>query len=54
MSELSRYVIACKGIAYMMNCLFELKFQDSYKYSQTSNNGHCRGIQILSVIGGVR
>jgi hypothetical protein len=25
-----------------------------YKYSRTSNNGHCRGIQILSVIGGVR
>jgi hypothetical protein len=24
------------------------------KYSRTSNNGHCRGIQILSVIGGVR
>jgi hypothetical protein len=24
------------------------------RYSQTSNNGHCRGIQILSVIGGVR
>ena len=23
-------------------------------YSRTSNNGHCRGIQILSVIGGVR
>jgi hypothetical protein len=23
-------------------------------YSQTSNNGHCRGIQILSVIGGIR
>jgi hypothetical protein len=23
-------------------------------YSLTSNNGHCRGIQILSVIGGVR
>jgi hypothetical protein len=23
-------------------------------YSGTSNNGHCRGIQILSVIGGVR
>jgi hypothetical protein len=22
-------------------------------YSRTSNNGHCRGIQILSVIGGV-
>jgi hypothetical protein len=22
------------------------------KYSGTSNNGHCRGIQILSVIGG--
>jgi hypothetical protein len=25
-----------------------------YYYSRTSNNGHCRGIQILSVIGGVR
>jgi hypothetical protein len=25
-----------------------------YIYSQTSNNGHCRGIKILSVIGGVR
>jgi hypothetical protein len=25
-----------------------------YLYSRTSNNGHCRGIQILSVIGGVR
>jgi hypothetical protein len=25
-----------------------------YIYSRTSNNGHCRGIQILSVIGGVR
>jgi hypothetical protein len=25
-----------------------------YSYSRTSNNGHCRGIQILSVIGGVR
>jgi hypothetical protein len=24
------------------------------RYSRTSNNGHCRGIQILSVIGGVR
>jgi hypothetical protein len=23
-------------------------------YSRNSNNGHCRGIQILSVIGGVR
>jgi hypothetical protein len=23
-------------------------------YNRTSNNGHCRGIQILSVIGGVR
>jgi hypothetical protein len=23
-------------------------------YSRTSNNGHCQGIQILSVIGGVR
>jgi hypothetical protein len=23
-------------------------------YSRTSNNGHCRGIQVLSVIGGVR
>jgi hypothetical protein len=25
-----------------------------YIHSRTSNNGHCRGIQILSVIGGVR
>ena len=24
------------------------------KYSVTSNNGHCRGISVLSVIGGVR
>jgi hypothetical protein len=24
------------------------------EYSRTSNNGHCRGIQILSVIGSVR
>jgi hypothetical protein len=24
------------------------------KYGRTSNNGHFRGIQILSVIGGVR
>jgi hypothetical protein len=24
------------------------------KYSRTSNNGHCQGIQILSVIGCVR
>ena len=23
-------------------------------YNRTSNNGHCRGIQMLSVIGGVR
>jgi hypothetical protein len=23
-------------------------------FSRTSNNGHCRGIPILSVIGGVR
>jgi hypothetical protein len=26
----------------------------SFKYSRTSNNGQCRGIQILSVVGGVR
>jgi hypothetical protein len=25
-----------------------------YKYGRTSNNGHFRGIQVLSVIGGVR
>jgi hypothetical protein len=28
--------------------------QNTRNYSRTSNNGHCRGIQILSVIGGVR
>jgi hypothetical protein len=31
-----------------------LQGRDCYSYSRTSNNGHCRGIQILSVIGGVR
>jgi hypothetical protein len=30
------------------------KYQIKNKYSRTSNNGQCRGIQILSVIGGVR
>jgi hypothetical protein len=29
-------------------------YTGQHKYSRTSNNGHCRGIQILSVIGGVR
>jgi hypothetical protein len=32
----------------------EESLTSGFMYSRTSNNGHCRGIQILSVIGGVR
>jgi hypothetical protein len=37
-----------------MASLNQTKEFNQFKYSRTSNNGHCRGIQILSVIGGVR
>jgi hypothetical protein len=40
-------LIASKEIGLEVNA-------EKTKYSGTSNNGHWRGIQILSVIGGVR
>jgi hypothetical protein len=45
-------LVSCYFISEISKKLQYLLFR--YKYSRTSNNGHCRGIQILSVIGGVR
>jgi hypothetical protein len=41
---------------YMCVCIYIYIYIYTHTciYSRTSNNGHCRGIQILSVIGGVR
>jgi hypothetical protein len=45
------FVLAACRISRRVNCTTH---HATSKYSRTSNNGHCRGIQILSVIGGVR
>jgi hypothetical protein len=47
------YITVLTGVLSMESHIKPRPFKLTI-YSRTSNNGHCRGIQILSVIGGVR
>jgi hypothetical protein len=53
-TSLPRTLYSTHSVSHLLKKRNVLFRSDNFIYSRTSNNGHCRGTQILSVIGGVR